>query len=102
MRWCRDGFLEKYMSGPNVLDIGYKGYLDDVTPILPHAVGVDLDFPGYDGRILPFATHSQDAIFSSHCLEHIEDYRAALREWFRVLRLSVAVTSSATDSFLKL
>lgn len=29
---------------------------------------------------------SQDFVFSSHLLEHIEDYRAALKEWWRVVK----------------
>ena len=81
------GFIAAYLSGPNVLDIGYKGYLDDVVPIVPGAIGVELDYPGYDGRTLPFPDLSQDAVFASHCLEHIEDDRNALQDWFRVLKV---------------
>jgi len=87
-RFLRDGFFEQYMSGERILDIGYKGYLEDVHPILPQATGVDLDYPGYDGSILPFADESQDAVFCSHTLEHIADYRTVIREWFRVLKVS--------------
>ncbi len=81
----RDGFIEKYLSGAAILDVGYKGYESDVVPIVPQAVGIDLDYPGYDGVTLPIADNSQDAVFSSHCLEHIDDSRSAIREWFRVL-----------------
>lgn len=35
---------------------------------------------------LPFDDKSQDFVFSSHLLEHIEDYRSALKEWWRVLK----------------
>ena len=83
----KNGFIEKYLSGSAILDIGYKGYESDVLPIVPQAIGVDLDYPGYDGEMLPFATASQDAVFSSHCLEHVKDARATIREWFRVLRI---------------
>lgn len=82
----RNGFIDRYLSGSAILDIGYKGYESDVVPILPHAIGIDLDYPGYDGKVLPFADGSQDAVFSSHCLEHIADYPQAVREWFRVLK----------------
>lgn len=82
----RDGFIEKYLSGGAILDIGYRGYETDVLPIVPQAIGVDLDYPGYDGVTLPFPDGSQDAVFSSHCLEHIDDCRLAIREWFRVLK----------------
>lgn len=33
-----------------------------------------------------FASQSCDAIFSAHLLEHIEDFRGALKEWWRVIR----------------
>jgi SAM-dependent methyltransferase len=81
-----DGFIEKYLSGMAILDIGYKGYENDVVPIVPQAIGIDVDYPGYDGRRLPFPDQSQDAVFSSHCLEHVEDAQAAITDWFRVLK----------------
>lgn len=81
-----DGFIAKYLSGAAILDIGYRGYESDIVPIVPQAIGIDLDYPGYDGRTLPFPDDSQDAVFSSHCLEHAEDCRAAIQEWFRVLK----------------
>src|SRR5277367_6626606 len=80
----RNGFVARYLSGAAVLDIGYVGEAD---PVVPHAVGVELDYPGYDGRTLPFLDYSQDAVHASHCLEHIDDYRNALREWHRVLKI---------------
>lgn len=33
-----------------------------------------------------FQSLSVDAIFSSHCLEHIEDYRAALAAWWDIIK----------------
>ena len=99
-RKMRDGFVDKYLSGKAILDIGYRGYREDVEPVLPHAVGVELDYPGYDGRRLPFADCSQDAVFSSHCLEHIDDYRNALREWHRVLRIGGFMIVMVPHQFL--
>ncbi|MFB0612540.1 methyltransferase domain-containing protein [Aurantiacibacter poecillastricola] len=86
-RWLEDGFIERYLSGEKILDIGFQGYLDEVHPITPNAIGIDLEYPGYDGRTLPFDERSQDAVFVSHCLEHIEDYRTVIADWFRVLRV---------------
>jgi len=37
-------------------------------------------------RLDDFNTESCDFVFSSHLLEHIEDYRAALTEWWRVIK----------------
>ena len=83
------GFWTRFVTGPAVLDIGFQGgsELGQVVPILPGAIGVDVDFPGYDGRILPFADASQDMVYSSHCLEHIPDYIKAIQEWYRVTRI---------------
>ena len=99
-RYQKNGFFKAYFSGPDILDIGYKGYLADARPIFPHAIGVDLDYPGYDGRTLPFADQSQDTVFASHTLEHIPDYRQALRDWFRVLRIGGYLVVAVPHQYL--
>lgn len=77
---------DKYFKGKG-LDIGYRGYHNNIDPIVENALGVDTDYPGYDGENLPFPDDSMDFIHSSHCLEHIEDYVKALQEWYRVVKL---------------
>lgn len=81
------GFFDLFLSGNAILDIGFAGHEGDGQPIVPQAIGIDKDFPGYDGICLPFANESHDAIYSSHCFEHIDDYAGALREWHRVLKV---------------
>jgi SAM-dependent methyltransferase len=83
----REGFFEKYLSGDAILDIGYRGELADADPITATAIGIDLDYPGYDGKCLPFPDESQDAVFASHVLEHIDDYVRVLADWYRVLKI---------------
>ncbi len=83
----KNGFFTRYMSG-NGLDIGYAGYIADVEPILSTAIGIDTNYTGYDGLILPFTDESQDYVYSSHCLEHIQDSCNTIVEWFRVLKTS--------------
>jgi SAM-dependent methyltransferase len=81
------GFWRQYVTGPRVLDIGFKGggrYQGEVVPILEGAIGVDLDYPGYDGQTLPFESETQDAVYSSHCLEHIPNFIRAIQDWHRV------------------
>jgi SAM-dependent methyltransferase len=86
-RRIESGFISAYLSGAAILDIGFKGDDPLAQPIVPLAIGVDVDYPGYDGKYLPFADDSQDAVHSSHCLEHIRDYQSTLAEWYRVLKV---------------
>ncbi len=84
----RDRILEKYLSGNSILDIGYRGGDPQSQPITEAAIGIDLDYPGYDGKTLPFSDFSQDAVFASHVLEHIVDWKSALVDWYRVLKIN--------------
>lgn len=80
------GFMHRYLSGQNILEIG--GTANGVgQAITENAINIDWDYPGYDGLHLPFPDRSQDAVYSSHCLEHIDDWRASLQEWFRVVKV---------------
>jgi SAM-dependent methyltransferase len=80
------GFFQRFMSGPVVMEIGYKGYDGGTTAVVPQAIGVDVGYPGYDGETFPFADESFDAIYSSHCFEHIGPWKAVLRDWYRMLK----------------
>ncbi|MEI6212358.1 MAG: class I SAM-dependent methyltransferase, partial [bacterium] len=84
---CVSGFWERYITGPAVVDVGYRGGVWDALPIVPSAVGIDLDTPGYDGLHLPYDDYSMDAVHSSHVLEHVRDASESLQEWFRVLKV---------------
>lgn len=94
------GFFLRYMSGQVILDIGYKGSRPDAVPVLKDAIGVDLDYPGYNGSRLPFADGSVDAVYSSHCLEHIANYTGAYLDWFRVLKTGGYVVVIVPHMFL--
>ena len=84
--YVNTGFFNKYMKGVG-LDIGFQGYVgSNIVPILPGATGIDIGYPGYDGITLPFADKTQDYVFSSHCLEHISDYKNAMQDWYRVVK----------------
>jgi len=81
------GFFARYMSGPNVMEVGYRGYEEGNLPIVPQAIGVDVGYPGYEGAAFPFADGSFDAIYSSHCFEHIGDWLGVLCDWYRLLKI---------------
>jgi SAM-dependent methyltransferase len=94
------GFFQRYLSGNNIIELGFKGGLDGTVPIVPQAIGIDVDYPGYDRLHLPFPDESQDAVYSSHCYEHIADYTGALREWYRVLKVGGYIIISVPHQFL--
>lgn len=94
------GFWAKYLSGPSVIELGYKGYWGGTVPVVPQAIGVDIGYPGYDGTTLPFADSSVDAIYSSHCLEHIADSKGAIRDWYRVLKVGGFIVIVVPQQFL--
>lgn len=82
--------LIPYFHG-RVLDLGCGGY-----KTFPHFIGVDngkqwgkatADILVESAEKLDlFASQSCDTVFSSHLLEHIDNYKAALREWWRVIK----------------
>ena len=96
-----NGFFDRFMAGGTVLDVGYKGYDNprDIT-VVPHAIGVDLDYPGYDGLRLPFADESVDTVFSSHCLEHIASYQTVIQDWHRVLKFGGYIVCAVPSQLL--
>lgn len=68
--------------------------------VWPHLIGVDdntdrrlfgtptaPDLIMRAERLPMFASGFFDSVFSSHTLEHIEDHRAALAEWWRILKV---------------
>ncbi|MFQ2343951.1 methyltransferase domain-containing protein [Aeromonas dhakensis] len=90
------GFYKKYLSGQHILDIGGgRG-----PAVVPNAIIIDIGFPGYDGLTLPFPTSSQDAVHSSHCLEHVDDQVLALKEWFRVVKIGGYLIITVPHQFL--
>lgn len=69
--------------------------------VWPHLIGIDSGrdtelfavpmrpdiVVGTAEKLALFADGSAEAVFSSHTLEHIEDWRAALEEWWRLVTL---------------
>lgn len=87
----------------DVLPYLAKGGLDigcGPKKVWPHMIGIDSgkdtelfgvqmkpDIMVADAsRLALFADNSAHSVFSSHTLEHIDDYQAALREWFRLVK----------------
>jgi SAM-dependent methyltransferase len=96
----KNGFFSAYMAGEVTIDVGYRGAFEDAVPILPHAIGVDLDYPEYDGKRLPFPNESIDTVYSSHMLEHVTDFRTTIRDWHRVVRFGGFLVCVVPHQFL--
>lgn len=87
--------LVPYMSG-RVLDLGCGS-----EKVFPTAIGIDNaidaklfgiqvkpDVPVASCESMPFlADGSADTVYSSHLLEHIVDFEAALAEWWRLVKV---------------
>jgi hypothetical protein len=96
----KNGFFSTYMAGEVTIDVGYRGAFEDAVPILPHAIGVDLDYPGYDGKKLPFPDETVDTVYSSHMLEHVADFRVTICDWYRVVRSGGFIVCVVPHQFL--
>lgn len=82
-----------YLRGRG-LDLGAGDF-----KVLPHAISVDnMNHAQFGFSVRPdvmcdvakldvFGSQSMDFVYSSHTLEHIVDYKAALREWWRVVKV---------------
>lgn len=89
------------LQGCKGLDVGCGGSKVECEGV--EVLGVDREAPGSTGvggqrtvqaapdivaeaGDIPVDTESQDFVYASHVLEHLVDYRKALREWYRVLK----------------
>lgn len=88
----------KYLSVPYTRGLGADVGCGPVKGF-PHWIGVDNckdvelfgaeitpDIRADADKTMPFGDDELDFVFSSHTLEHIEDYKAALAEWWRIIR----------------
>lgn len=81
-RRSREGFFQKYCQGEG-LDIGCGN-----DPIATGGGVCGWDFPNGDAQfLLTVPDESFDFVHSSHCIEHVEDVRISLQNWFRVLKI---------------
>ena len=68
-----------YLNG-NGIDIGCGN-----DPVFPNVQPFDIEH-GDANRISDFVKDQKDFVFSSHCLEHMQDPYLALKEWYKILK----------------
>jgi ubiquinone/menaquinone biosynthesis C-methylase UbiE len=61
--------------------------IDSNKDALLFGIKANPDMPGDVTRLDVFADATIDTVFSSHTLEHVDDHVAALREWWRLLKV---------------
>jgi predicted SAM-dependent methyltransferase/ADP-heptose:LPS heptosyltransferase len=84
--WCAHGGLD-IGCGPSKVWPAMIG-LDSGKDTDLFGVAMRPDMVITDAARLPmFADNWMPCVFSSHLLEHIEDWQAALKEWWRVVRI---------------
>jgi SAM-dependent methyltransferase len=72
--------LEQSILKNSVLDVGAGK-----DPVVPHADVFDLA-QGDANHVTRYLTRQYDCVYSSHCLEHMRDPHAALREWWSLVK----------------
>lgn len=73
-------FLAKYFAG-SVLDIG-----SGPDPVVPHAQPFDREHGDANEIAHYLGGATFDTVHSSHCLEHMDDTRHALDQWWSLVR----------------
>jgi SAM-dependent methyltransferase len=74
------GEIERAVVRGRVLDIGAGG-----DPITPDAIAFDID-SGDANFITAFEPSSFDLVYSSHCLEHLDDPRRTILNWWSLVK----------------
>jgi SAM-dependent methyltransferase len=72
-------FEQSILQG-SVVDIGAGP-----DKIVPHALGFDQD-QGDANHISQYIDNTFDCVYSSHCLEHMQDPQLALQDWWRLVK----------------
>jgi ADP-heptose:LPS heptosyltransferase/predicted SAM-dependent methyltransferase len=70
----------KVLPAPNIIGV------DDNTDAKLFGIQAKPNLFADCAKLDVFTDASADTVFSSHLLEHVVDYKAALREWWRVLK----------------
>lgn len=77
----REGFFARYTQGPGI-DIGCS-----TSPVTPDCDKWDKSLGHGDATTMTGVPDCKyDYVYSSHCLEHLDDPITALRNWWRILR----------------
>lgn len=78
-RRVKEGFYDNYCKGKGI-DIGYGN-----DPLKGCLSGWDL-INGDAQYLRGIKDETFDYVYSSHCLEHVNDVRVALKNWFRIVK----------------
>ncbi len=94
--WCTEMASVAHWCKGKGLDpgAGHRTFSSDVTTL--DRLSQEAHIRG-TAECLPFKDGTFDFVITSHLLEHIQDTRAALKEWLRVVKLGGHVVSIIPD-----
>jgi SAM-dependent methyltransferase len=99
-RLADTALFRRILSSKCILEIRLRGHDPSATSISHRATRLELDYPADEGKALSFPDESQDAVLSSYTLQHIVDYRGAIADWFRLLRVGGFLVINVPHQFL--
>jgi SAM-dependent methyltransferase len=99
-RLADTALFRRILSSKCILEIRHRGHDPRAMSISHRATRLELDYPADEGKALSFPDESQDAVLSSYTLQHIVDYRRAIADWFRLLRVGGFLVINVPHQFL--
>jgi hypothetical protein len=92
--------LRAYLVGHRVVVVGPAGCRKMLPDLAIDAVVVECDAETGQPPRLNLAPDTQDAVFASNVLAFVGDYRAAIADWFRVLKVGGCLIIAVPHQFL--
>ena len=92
-------FVNRYIVGRGIdIGAGDDGLKAEDWPNITEVIHYNK--PNNSTAVLPYNTNEFDFVYSSNCLEHIEDTRLAIDEWLRVCKPGGHLIFTVPDFYL--
>lgn len=88
-------FFSDYLVNRKVLDIG-----SGADKVVPWAVSFDMEDGDANNILHYFKNNSFDVVYSSHCLEHMNDPETVLLDWWKLVKKNGFLITIIPDEVL--
>jgi hypothetical protein len=96
----RKAILGKYLAGDHVVVVGPCGFRKELGKLAANVVVVEFDTETGPPVRLRLREGSQDAVVADNVLAFVGDYRAAIANWFTVLKIGGHLVIAVPHQFL--